>query len=290
MQLPESLISQFAKLTKDSVKTKTERTVYGTVVGSYDDNGKEIVSGVKIDGSEEDSYIPLKSNTTVKVGIGDRVTTLIKNHRAIITGNLGKPATNEQFVTNVVTGAITEKIEPKLALTIDEKSKVATLSAHANKISIKGNKITIECDDFTLDDTGKITATGGEIAGFVMAKTANNDRYLRRTDESNEKVIPFVITDLPAEAFNNETGVITFPEGKPHNYTGVTSHKLQSVSHDASGNTKATGMSGSGGVDLVGPNNGYARIYLDENGDLCILSSNKIRFSSTPINDLLDQT
>ena len=81
MSLSSDLISQFVKITKDDTKKQTESTVYGTVV--YD--GKPYV---KIDGS--DLLTPV--TTTTDVQDGERVTVLIKNHTATVTGNISSPA------------------------------------------------------------------------------------------------------------------------------------------------------------------------------------------------------
>lgn len=91
MALTNDLISQFVKITKDDTKKKTESTVYGTVVK----NG-EIVC-VKLDGSE----ILTPVSTTTNVEDGERVTVMIKDHSAIITGNISSPSARTEEVENV---------------------------------------------------------------------------------------------------------------------------------------------------------------------------------------------
>lgn len=82
MALSNDLISQFAKITKDNNKKETtETTVYGTV--KY--NGKYYV---QLDGS--DLLTPVK--TTTDVEDGERVTVMIKDHTATITGNISSPS------------------------------------------------------------------------------------------------------------------------------------------------------------------------------------------------------
>ena len=82
MNLSNDLISQFAKITLDDKKTSQESTVYGTVVVSNDR------TYVKLDGS--DLLTPVI--TTAEVKDGERVTVMMKNHTAIVTGNISSPA------------------------------------------------------------------------------------------------------------------------------------------------------------------------------------------------------
>lgn len=85
MALSNDLISQFVKITKDKTKTKGESIVYGTVQKSVAPNG---LNYVKIDGS--DLLTPISSTTVISAD--DRVTIMIKNHSAVVTGNLTSPA------------------------------------------------------------------------------------------------------------------------------------------------------------------------------------------------------
>lgn len=82
MGLSSDLISQFVKATRDNADTKKETTVYGTTV-LY--NGTKYV---KIDGS--DQLTPI--NITADIQDGERVTVMIKNHSATVTGNISSPA------------------------------------------------------------------------------------------------------------------------------------------------------------------------------------------------------
>ena len=85
MSLSVDLISQFAKATNDSIKReKNTSIIYGTTIL----RGESMY--VKIDGS--DVLTPVSS--TVNVRNGERVTVMIKNHTATITGNITSPAAN----------------------------------------------------------------------------------------------------------------------------------------------------------------------------------------------------
>ena len=88
MGLSSDLLSQFVKVTKDNTKTKTETTVYGTTV-EY--NGRTYV---RLDGS--DLLTPAES--TVATVPGERVTVMLKDHTATITGNLSSPSARRDDV------------------------------------------------------------------------------------------------------------------------------------------------------------------------------------------------
>ena len=89
MSLSNDLISQFVKATKDTQDVKKDTVVYGTI--QQDENY------VLIDGSN----IPTPVIKTVVAGYdeesgqGDRVTVMIKNHTAIVTGNLTNQSARE---------------------------------------------------------------------------------------------------------------------------------------------------------------------------------------------------
>lgn len=93
MQLPKNLISEFVKVTNNTTKTKTETTVYGSIVK---DSGSTYV---KLDGS--DVLTPV--STTADTQDGERVTVLIKNHTATVTGNITSPAARTDDVQQLGT-------------------------------------------------------------------------------------------------------------------------------------------------------------------------------------------
>lgn len=92
MNLPSNLISDFVKITNDTKKTKTETIVYGTAVES------DGVMYVRIDGS--DLLTPAVATADTKNN--ERVTVMIKNHTAVITGNISSPAARKGDVQEVI--------------------------------------------------------------------------------------------------------------------------------------------------------------------------------------------
>lgn len=130
MALSHDLISQFAKVINNDKKAKSESTSYGTTV-EY--NGSTYV---KLDGS--DLLTPVE--TTADTKAGERVTVLIKDHTATVTGNLSSPAARTEDVQenhdkiaefdNVMAYKVTtENIEAVNATIENLKAKVASYSS-----------------------------------------------------------------------------------------------------------------------------------------------------------------
>lgn len=90
MDLSNRLLSQFARATNDR-SGKTERTLYGTVVEKDGD------TYVKLDGS--DILTPVY--TTVDTLNGERVMVTLKNHTAIIVGNVTSPAARSADIQQI---------------------------------------------------------------------------------------------------------------------------------------------------------------------------------------------
>lgn len=82
MGLTADVISEFVKVTRNPEKTKHETIAYGTIVQ------KDDATYVKLDGSE--LLTPI--STTADTIPGERVTVMIKNHTAVVTGNMSSPA------------------------------------------------------------------------------------------------------------------------------------------------------------------------------------------------------
>lgn len=129
MELSNNLISQFVKATKDSDKKNSESTVYGTAKV----DGDKVY--VKLDGS--DLLTPVSNLTNVKDG--ERVTVMIKDHTATVTGNITSPSAR--------TGDV-EDMGDQVLLQVDElyadKAFVGVLEADiANIEKLVADKATI---------------------------------------------------------------------------------------------------------------------------------------------------
>ena len=90
MSLSDDLISQYVEVNAEE-KEKKEETLLGKIVS---DNGKQYV---KLDGS--DQLTPIASTSSVDAD--DRVTVLLKNHSAIVTGNLSYPSAKNSKMTEI---------------------------------------------------------------------------------------------------------------------------------------------------------------------------------------------
>ena len=140
MPLSSDLVSQFVKITKDNKRTKTETTVYGTVV-DYSDS-----KYVRLDGS--DLLTPV--TMTVDAKAGERVTVRLKNHTATVTGNITSPAARVETV-KVVVDSVTD-VENILANTVTtevlnvERARITALEADNvtinNKVTTLENQVT----------------------------------------------------------------------------------------------------------------------------------------------------
>ena len=165
MALSSDLISQFVKATKDEKETVTETTAYGKIVVKED--GKEYV---QLDGSE--LLTPI--STTTVVDDGDRVMVTIKNHTAIVTGDLTNPSASNKDVTEIgskisefeiiiADKVTTEQLEAEIARI--EQLRTEELEATNAKIETLEGKVAkideIEADMVTV--SGKVTANEADI-------------------------------------------------------------------------------------------------------------------------------
>lgn len=91
MRLPSNLISEIVKITNDREKEPKETTVYGSIVK----NGDSVY--VRLDGSNVLTPVV----TTTDALAGERVTVLIKNHTATVTGNITSPAARTDDVQQI---------------------------------------------------------------------------------------------------------------------------------------------------------------------------------------------
>lgn len=174
MALSSDLISQFVKVTNDKTKTKTEKTVYGTV---RIHNGSTYV---QLDGSDlltpyTSTAVDLKND----VKDGDRVTIMIKNHSATVTGNISSPAAKSSTVEEIKGNVAQYDKVMSHELTTDELYAVnAVLESLQAKIANLENIETVNADienlkaDFAEID--HISATDMEvISAKINTLTAN---------------------------------------------------------------------------------------------------------------------
>lgn len=160
MELSSKLIKDFVAATNDTppIDESKETYFYGTVV----DAGADGEALVRLDGSTVST--PVENTMAIKEG--DRVMVLLKNHRAIVTGNATAPATDDTKVDGVLddlaegTGKYIKKLDGSLL--IDG--------------SVKADAIDIE-NVFAQDINATGTITGVNLEGNVVS--CNDQFYMR---------------------------------------------------------------------------------------------------------------
>ena len=149
MGLSYDLISEFVKITNDKKEKPKEETVYATIVGSDD------TKYVKIDGS--DLLTPM--DTTTDIEDGERVTVMIKDHKATVTGNITSPSVSSGSVNTVVGNAVEENftvINSQIKVLRADFADIKTLvngnltSDNILAFKITADKVTVE-DAFIKD-------------------------------------------------------------------------------------------------------------------------------------------
>ena len=151
MGLSQDLISQFVKVTNDRQTEKKETIAYGTAVEL---DGKKYV---RLDGS--DMLTPVSSTADAKAN--ERVTVLIKDHTATITGNASSPAARKQSVDDV-SDQITE-VERLVA----DKVSTGDLDAEIGRIN------TLVSENATIKE--RLKASEGNIDKLKTDKVSANE-------------------------------------------------------------------------------------------------------------------
>lgn len=193
MALSSDLISQFAKITKDNTDTKKESTVYGTTV---------VHSGttyVKLDGS--DRLTPVSTTTDTKDG--ERVTVMIKNHTATITGNISSPAARTEDTKKTASNVTELEIATAYRITTEDLNAVTAYIDNLKTIVGKFESVSTE----------DLTAVNAEIESIeakfidVDTLTAEDVRIVNATIESIQgKIATF--TDVSTEDLEAANAVI----------------------------------------------------------------------------------
>lgn len=152
MPLSTDLISQFVKVTKSEPEESKETTAYGTTV-EY--NGSTYV---KLDGS--DLLTPIV--TTADVKSGERVTVMIKDHTATVTGNISSPAARTGDVKD-----LGNKIS-EFEIVIADKVSVEQLEAEIARID------SLVADNVVIKE--RLTASEAEIDTLVADNVVINEK------------------------------------------------------------------------------------------------------------------
>ena len=203
MGLSNDLISEFVKVTNDSSKSNVENSVFGKVV-EYNNTAY-----VKLDGSE--LLTPI--STTTDVHAGERVMVTIKNHTAIITGNISSPSVNLE--TNIDNGDGTTVKLSDLGISIRngilrvDKLEANSLTAESAIIKdLQTNKLSADSAIIKDLQANSLTAESAIIKSLqtdkLDAETANiTYATIKSLDATNANV-----KAITAEKIFTESGVI----------------------------------------------------------------------------------
>lgn len=165
MSLDKKVIKDFVAAVNKKEETKTPTILTGTV---HREGG---TVSVKIDGSE--SLTPV--STVINVEDGERVTVIIENHKAMITGNLSSPAARGNEVED-------------LKVIVGDKVSTAELEA----ITAKVGEIDGDVANFKETTTEKLSAQDanikkidGDVASFketTTEKLSANEANIKKID------------------------------------------------------------------------------------------------------------
>ena len=180
MGLSYDLISEFVKITNDKKENTKEETVYATVVSGT--GGKY----VRIDGS--DLLTPM--DTTTNIEDGERVTLMIKDHKAIVTGNVTNPSASTSKVDKV-TNSVNSLSDRVGTFELVVADKVSTNELEAYKATIEvliAEKATIEDLNATNAKVENLEAKNAEIENLVAEKATIEDLEAVNATIENLKV------------------------------------------------------------------------------------------------------
>lgn len=148
MSLSENLVQEFAELANNNTSNKAKESVYGTI------RDRDGTFYVQLDGSE--LYTPI--TRTVDVKDNDRVTVSIKQHSAIVTGNLSDKSVNRN--SDIFDTLVTFTSLENGTTTIDggciKTGKIEADRIDADKLCLTGS-INIGNGAFVVNQYGAVT-------------------------------------------------------------------------------------------------------------------------------------
>lgn len=205
MALSQDLISQFAKVVNSTKKQSKESTVYGTVI--TDNSGNKYV---KLDGSDQltpltDENRPDVDTTTATANEGDRVSVLIKDHTATVTGNISSPSVRSEDFNNAVT-TLTEfdtAIGNRVQANEGYIKKLEADKANIGDLTAATAKITeLEATKASVKD---LEATNAEITNLKTTKLDAEDADIKYASIENLEATTAKVDGLSATHAEFET-------------------------------------------------------------------------------------
>lgn len=216
MSLSTDLISQFAKVTNDNSKREKGTAIaYATVVSRGD------TMYVKLDGS--DVLTPVSS--TVSVRDGERVTVMIKNHIATITGNITSPAANSEDNSDAARTATNYMdLSDDRGLIVGDRT--STILRGNIQLKAESGGASIALRDGTTILT-KFSATRKTFAGITSTSDSSGSSTIVTEDEDGTEDSE-TITDAEQVIYTSQTKpVIKFESPNPIYFSnGITTDKI----------------------------------------------------------------
>lgn len=216
MPLSSDLISQFVKATNDTMKREKETVIaYGTTVGLGDN------IYVKLDGS--DLLTPITS--TVNVKPDERVTVMIKNHTATVTGNITSPSAGSLDVLDAgKTATNYMNLSDDLGLIIGDKTTDTLRGNIQLKVESGGASIALR-DGATI--LSKFSAVRKTFSGITSALTSTSSSAIVTEDEDGTEVTE-EITDVEQTISSSQSKTVVKMESSNPIYfsNGITTDKI----------------------------------------------------------------
>lgn len=174
MDLSRVVAKSFAEVANKVNENKKEGVTYATIV-EY--NGTLYA---KLDGSS--ILTPISS--TVNITNGDRVIVMLKNHVAVITGNLSDPSASGQAVTEIGSKVVTlnNVVADKVNTKELEAEKARIDSLEADNVTVNEKLTAVEAD------IGTLTADNATINGKLTAAEADIDNLTAENATINGKI------------------------------------------------------------------------------------------------------
>lgn len=213
MGLSSELVSQFAKVVNGDDKSSKESTICGTVV-EYGGS-----TYVNLDGS--DLLTPVTTTTNAKTG--DRVMVLIKNHTAIITGNVSSPAARTADV---------EEVSDDLSAFITEMGTVVAYNVSTEELSAMVAAIdSLRAKFASTDEFEALHAEIDELEAQVAeldSVTATDVDAVNATIDNLEAILG-EFTDISTDTLDAAYADITNLRGYTADFTYVSADRLSAL-------------------------------------------------------------
>lgn len=180
MSLSNELISQFAKITNDKKTSRIDEvTLYGEVVKCDDsicvrfDGSEELTPVTTIAEKDKEGNITNFKYGAASVKTGDRVSVVLKNHSATITGNLTDPPMGRAEV-KVNNDSIVATVDDKVKVQIDAMG--VHMDNFESGVNLSLNNMGVQINGLTTITNGLSNGTTTINGACIKTGTIDADR------------------------------------------------------------------------------------------------------------------